>query len=457
MRSLTRRGMLALAASAFAAERKNRAPVSHEMPAIKLPEATPTRLSNGLTLLTMEDNRFPLAWARFHVDGAGRVYSLTPGVARVTAEMLDQGSKQRSAREISEQAGRLGATVRSGADRETAAVDGTGLSGHFADWLAICADCLAYPSFSPDEFNSLKQRWQVGLHLNMAEPEGVANQTLLELIYGSHPASRSEQTFAQVAALTPEMAVDWHNQRYAPANTVLSVIGRVRAAEVASRAEKLLGGWKAPEPKYSLPPEPQPATKRHIALIDRSDAPQTRLALGNLLIQRSDPDYFASVLLDRVLFDSRLQPMLESSRPGAQHLQRVIHRPLYRLLANYRSGSHSELTGRALGTILGELRRLCDEPVPPRELEEAKSAVMGRFALTLEQPTAIINYSYERYRYGFSTDYWERYPARISAVTAAEVQAVAQKYYQPENAHIVAVGDESKIRPDLAKLGPIDA
>ncbi len=456
MRSLTRRGMLALAASAFAAERKNRAPVSHEMPAIKLPEATPTRLSNGLTLLTMEDNRFPLAWARFHVDGAGRVYSLTPGVARVTAEMLDQGSKQRSAREISEQAGRLGATVRSGADRETAAVDGTGLSGHFADWLAICADCLAYPSFSPDEFNSLKQRWQVGLHLNMAEPEGVANQTLLELIYGSHPASRSEQTFAQVAALTPEMAVDWHNQRYAPANTVLSVIGRVRAAEVASRAEKLLGGWKAPEPKYSLPPEPQPATKRHIALIDRSDAPQTRLALGNLLIERSDPDYFASVLLDRVLFDSRLQPMLESSGQALSTSSASFtarYTGYWRITAAVRT----ELTGRALGTILGELRRLCDEPVPPRELEEAKSAVMGRFALTLEQPTAIINYSYERYRYGFSTDYWERYPARISAVTAAEVQAVAQKYYQPENAHIVAVGDESKIRPDLAKLGPIDA
>jgi zinc protease len=370
--------------------------------------------------------------------------------------MLDQGSKQRSAREISEQAGRLGATVRSGADRETAVVDGTGLSGHFGEWLAICADCVAYPSFSPDEFNSVKQRWQVGLHLNMAEPEGVANQTLLEVIYGSHPAARSEQTFSQVAALTPEMAVDWHNQRYAPANTVLSVIGRVSTSEVASRAEKLLGGWKAPEPKFSLPPEPQPAAKRHIALIDRPGAPQTRLALGNLLIERSDPDYFASVLLDRVLFDSRLQPMLESSGQALSTASASFtahYTGYWRITAAVRT----ELTGRALATILGELRRLCNEPVPPRELEEAKSAVMGRFALTLEQPTAIINYSYERYRYGFSTDYWERYPARISAVTAAEVQAVAQKYYQPDNAHIVAVGNESRIRADLAKLGPIDA
>ena len=82
---------------------------------------------------------------------------------------------------------------------------------------------------------------------------------------------------------------------------------------------------------------------------------------------------------------------------------------------------------------------------------------MGRFALTLEHPESIINYSYQRHRYGFSSDYWERYPARISAVTAAEVQHVAQKYYDPDRAHIVAVGDESKIKADLAKLGPSDA
>ncbi len=454
---MTRRALLALAGSALAAERKNRAPVSHAMPGIKLPEATPTRLSNGLTLLTMEDNRFPLAWVRFHVDGAGRVYSPAPGVAQVTAEMLDQGSRRRSARQISEEAGRLGAKLRSGVflDRETAVIDASGLSGHFGDWLAICSECLAHPSYSPDEFNSLKQRWQVGLHLNMAEPEGIANQAVLELIYGSHPAGRGDPTFAEVAALTPEIATDWHRQRYAPANTVLSVIGRVSAADVASRSEKLLGDWKTPEPKFPLPPEPQPAAKRHIALINRAGAPQTRLALGNLLIQRSDPDYFATVVLDRVLLDSRVKPMLESSGQAltVSSTSNTAHYTGYwRITAAVRT----ELTGRALGTILGELRRLCDEPVPAQELEEAKSAVMGRFALTLENPTAIINYSYQRHRYGFSTDYWERYPARISAVTAAEVQAAAQKYYQPSSAHIVAVGNESKIRADLEKLGPID-
>jgi zinc protease len=395
------------------------------------------------------------------VDGAGLVYSPAPGVAQVTAEMLDQGSKDRSARQISEDAGRLGATVRSGVyvDRESAVLDGSGLSSHFDDWLAVCAGCVAHPSFSSDEFNSLKQRWQVNRHLRMAEADTIAEETILQLIYGTHPAGLGDPAPAEIAALTPEIAADWHRQRYTPRNTVLSVIGRVRGYDVAARAERLLGSWNAPEPRFSLPPDPQPAAQRHIALIGRRGAPQTRLELGNLLIQRADPAYFAMVVLDQVLGhsgESRLQRVLESSGQAltATSFQETAHYTGYWQIT---AAVRTELTARALSAILGELRRLCQEPVPPQELEEAKRAVVGRFALTLEHPTTIINYSYQRHRYGFSNDYWESYPARIGAVTAAEVQAVAQKYYDPDRAHIVAVGDDSKIRADLAKLGPIDA
>jgi len=68
---MTRRAMLALAAGAFAAERKNRVPVSHEPLNIKVPQAAPVQLSNGLTLIALEDNRMPLVRVQFQIDGAG--------------------------------------------------------------------------------------------------------------------------------------------------------------------------------------------------------------------------------------------------------------------------------------------------------------------------------------------------------------------------------------------------
>ena len=458
---MTRRTMLALAASALTAERKNRAPFSHETLTVKLPQASAVKLPNGLTLLAVEDNRLPLAWIRVQVDGAGKVYESRPGLAEATADMLVQGSRTRSGKQILDDAARLGATLTSGtiSNRETATLEGSGLSGKFDEWLALAADVLMHPAFPGDEFAGMRQRWLVDLRMRSAQPNELANDTLIRLTYGTHPAGRANPSPEEIAALTPEMLAAWHRERYAPANTVLTVVGRVRPSAVTAQAERLFSDWKIPEPKFSLPPEPQVAPRRRIELMDRPRAPQTQLAIGGLLFERRDPDFFPMEVLNAVLGASgtaRLaRRLVDTGRAlsGESTYGTAHFTGSWRIHAAVRSDS----TAGVLDTIFEELRRLCDEPVPAAELDEAKAAIVGRFALDLEQPSEVINHSYQRYRYGFSADYWERYPAKINAVTPAEVQAVAQKYYNPDRAHIAAVGDAAQIRGALAKFGPVES
>lgn len=459
---MTRRTLLALAASAFAAERKNRAPISHETLTLKLPEASPVKLSNGFTLLAIEDNRLPLAWVKFQVDGAGEIYESRPGLAQATAEMLGEGSKERSGKQMIEEASRLGATFNTGtfSNRETATLEGSGLSSRFDEWLALLAEILLHPAFPGDEFNGMRQRWLVNLRMRAAQPGPLAQDRLTRLTYGSHPAAgRDDPPPEALAQLTPEMLAAWHRERYTPANTVLSVIGRVRTSHVESQVEKLFGHWKSSEAKFSLPAQPVPSIRRRVVLINRPGAPQTQIALGGLLFERRDPDFFPLEVLTQVLGNggtSRLSQLLEetgravsvSCEYGTAHFTGY-----WRVKAAMRTDS----TASVLEIILAQLRRLCDEPVSSAELDDAKTSVVGRFALDLEQPSQVINYSYQRYRYGFSADYWERYPAKINAVTPAEVQAVAQKYFNPDRAHIVAVGDAARIRATLAKLGPVES
>jgi zinc protease len=78
---------------------------------------------------------------------------------------------------------------------------------------------------------------------------------------------------------------------------------------------------------------------------------------------------------------------------------------------------------------------------------------VGSFALPREQPLQVISLSYVGYRYGFSADYWERYPVKVNSVSAADIQAVAQEYLAAERAQMVVVGDAARIRPALDKLG----
>jgi zinc protease len=459
---MTRRELLALAASgAFAAEHLNRAPFSHENLTVKLPEAEPVKLSNGVTLLALEDSRLPIALVRFQVEDAGTIYSPRPGVAECTAEMLTEGGGGRSGKQIADETARLGVTLNSyaTAGAEVATVEAGGLSSHFSEWLDLMSAVVLHPSFPADEFNAVKQRWRVRGRLRLTQPANLAYDASQRLIYGAHPAGVAYLSGESVAALTPEMLAQWHRERYTPAKTIVWCIGRVRTSAFVSRMEKLLGSWKSTEANSSPPPPPQTASARRIMLIDRPGAAQTELAIGGLLMERRDPDYIPMTVLNGVLggtVGSRLYRILRDEKGYSFNPNSTYGAYRYPGFWRVTAAVRTDATADSIAIILDQLRRLCDEPVPSDELDRAKSQAVGNFALKLEQPTQVMTQSYLRYRYGFSADYWERYPVKVNSVSAAEVQAVAQKYLAPQRAQIVAVGDAAHIRPALDKLGKVE-
>jgi zinc protease len=460
---VTRRQWLALAGGgAFAAERKGRAPVSHEALVVKIPEAAPVKLANGVTLIALEDSRLPIATINFRTEGAGPIYTAGSGVAELTADMLREGAGGRSGKQIAEEASRLGATLRTYADSgaETAVAEGAGLASGWQQWFELLSTVVMRPTFAADDFSSVRQRWLVNLAARRSQPGTLAYDALLRLTFGDHPAAFAAPPAEALAALTPEKLAAWHRERYKPANTVVFCIGRVRAAAFRAEAEKVLGSWTGPTVNVVLPPEPQDPPKRRIVLIDRPGAAQTEIGLGGLLFERRDPDFFPYSILNAVLgggTGSRLFQILREEKGYAYQAATNFSPTRFRGFWQARAGVRTDATADALAIMLAQLRRLCDEPISAAELASAKTAVQGWFALNLEQPQQLIVLSYLRYRYGFSADYWERYPAKLNSVSAAEVQAVAQKYLNPDRAHIVAVGDAARIRPALAKLGTVES
>jgi zinc protease len=94
--------------------------------------------------------------------------------------------------------------------------------------------------------------------------------------------------------------------------------------------------------------------------------------------------------------------------------------------------------------------------VPADELENAKRALVASFALSTENQATALSNATQIKEYGFPADYWDTYPSKIAAVTAADVQRVAQKYVPLDDVVIVAVGDASQIRKVLAEFGTIE-
>jgi zinc protease len=116
----------------------------------------------------------------------------------------------------------------------------------------------------------------------------------------------------------------------------------------------------------------------------------------------------------------------------------------------------TDVTEGALTDLLAEIAEMREKPVPDDELLDAKRAIVAGFALSLESPQRVLGYYTESWTYGLPANYWDTYPARISAVTAAEAQAAAKKYWDPAKLQIVAVGDATKITDILAKKGTLE-
>ncbi len=80
---------------------------------------------------------------------------------------------------------------------------------------------------------------------------------------------------------------------------------------------------------------------------------------------------------------------------------------------------------------------------------------MASFAVTLEQVSQGVLYMSSRRAYGLSADYWDRYPEKLMAVSAADVQRVATSYMDMSRIQVVAIGDSATLAPLLAPLGAI--
>ncbi|MFZ0818520.1 MAG: pitrilysin family protein [Candidatus Acidiferrales bacterium] len=443
-------------------ERKNRAPVSKDVLKVKFPRPFETKLPNGITVLILEDRRLPTVNVNMQIFGAGGLYEPADqrGIASLTATMLREGTKTRSSKQFAEAADEMGANVNanSGFGVSVTAFNASGLSENMDEWFGLLTDMLLNPTFPADELAKLKQRQLVNLRQQRTNPGFLANERFFRAVYGNNPAAVNSMTAEFVQSVTPEMLAKWRADHYLPQNAILGISGDVRASDLVPKLTKWFAAWQQTSTKLDPPTGAKPVTVGKVLLVDRPNSVQTTLTMGNISVDRRDPDYIALWVLNRIFGGS-----------GASRLFRIIreekgftYNPYSGFSGTLIPGTwtagcdcRTEVTDPAMAEFLNQIKILRDQKIPTDELEDAKRGEVARFALQLEQPAAVLNNALTLKIYGFPADYWDTYPAKVLALTAEELQRVALKYYDPAAMQIVAVGDGSKIKPVMEKYGPV--
>jgi predicted Zn-dependent peptidase len=440
---------------------KGKAPISKEVLKVKLPKAYETTLSNGLQVIVLEQHKLPTFNMTMIVMSGGLTETEDHGVAPFTSSLLREGTKTRSSKQIAEQIDALGASLGaiSGLASPTSTVSASGLTDNFDQIMELFADVILNPTFPADELNKLKTRSLAQLRQQRSNPNFLATEMFQRVMYGSHPAARTSYTAEEIQRMTPEILRKFHVSNYKPNNAIFAIAGDVKAADIVAKLEKVFGAWQRGDVPQTKIPKVNETGPAKIYLINRPSSVQTNFVLGNLTIERTDPDYYALDVMNQVVggnASARLFLNLREDKGYTYGAYSRVSASRYRGTFRANTEVRTEVTKGSMDELMYELKRIRDEKVPQEEFDRAKRTIIGSFALQLESPQSLLGNIITQKLDGLAADYWDTYTSKIAAITADDVQRVAKKYLDLGRLQVVAVGDAGKIAEILKQYGTVE-
>jgi zinc protease len=425
--------------------------------ALHLPVPEKFKLSNGLTVLYSERPGLPLMAANLVLHAGSGVNPVDrPGLASMTARMLQQGTTTRSALQIADRAADLGATLNSGAGTDTTGISTHSLSRNFPEALELLADVALHPTFPQSEIERVRSERLTSIVQEKDEPFSLAVRVLTAALYGAHHTYGypDSGTTESIKAITRDDLEKFWKQNYFPDDAALVVTGNIKLTALKPLLEKLFSAWKAgrPAPPALATPE---TTDAKLILVDRPGAPQTTLACFSMGLARSTPDYAPVEVMNTDLgglFSSRINMNLREAHGytyGAFSFF-MYHRGPGPFIAG--SDVRTDVTAPATTEVFNELKRMRDTQMTPAELILSKDSIARSLPGRFERGTAAAATFGELFTYDLPLDYFSTLPERINAVTVEQAQATAKKYIVPEKMIVLAVGDRAKIEEDMKKL-----
>lgn len=400
------------------------------------------KLANGLRVIHERRPGVGVAAVDFYVEG-GWVREHSPGAAALTSRMLEEGSADRSAQEIA------GAIEDVGGSLELSSAWSAlrTRSEDLALGLEVLGDVARRPAFPPDALEWTKQRLIADLKADLEDPAFRADQAFRRLVYGDHPLGRDYRGGVRdIQRLTRDDVVAHHRRHFSPENAFLVVVGEYDPARLKRLVEAHLGGWKSTGASLPAWPELPAAGRPRSRRIDCAGE-QVHIVLGHRGITRHDPDFDALLILDHILgsgpgFSDRLgrivrdeMGLVYSIGGGATDSADVLP-GLFRIYA----GTMPEEADRVVAAVAEQIRAVHHGDFSDEEVTRVQRYLTGAALFELQTVEQRAERIVDLERLSLPLDEPRTWPARVAAITPAQVRDVARRRLNPDGLFRVELG-----------------
>jgi zinc protease len=370
--------------------------------------------------------------------------------------MLDEGTQKRDALTIANELHGLGASLNTASSDDGSTIACRSLKQTASATMGMLSDVALHPSFPAKDIERLRDERSTALLQQRDSPNQTASRIMWNCLYGpGHPYGHiTLGTADAIKKISRDDMMKFYQAYYTPQNAALVMVGDVNEAEAKKLATDALGSWTGPPTETPRPPQGTMISSR-VVIVDKPGMPQTALRVVQLGLMRSDPDFERFDLANTILgglFSSRINLNLREAHG-------YTYGAFSALAENRGQGPfligtsvRTDVTGASIDEILKEVHGMVDRPVTDDELRMAKESTIRTLPANFQTTGATAGTIATLYLYDLPPDYYQTLPGRITTITAPDVQATAKKYLAPDRMLVIAVGDRSKIEPQITKL-----
>jgi zinc protease len=391
------------------------------------------------------------------------------GVQALTMSLLDEGTTTKNSTQIAEAQERLGATISSAGGVDRSSVGLYALTPNLPASLDLLADVVRNPAFDAKEVERLRNQQAARIASQLTQPGEIARTILPAKIYGAaHPYGRPAAGLgdaATVTTFTRDDVVAFQQGWLQPSKAEIYVVGDTTMATLKPLLEARFGNWaedKMARPQKDFSVAVPPAQGSRIFLIDRPGSPQSFIYAGQVTGGTGkDPALTVARQANDVLggnFLSRMNTDLRETKGWSYGVGSGFTSRTDKVAFVIQAPVQTDQTGPSIAALLSNMRDyLGAKGTTPEELERTTNGSIRELPGSFETSDAVLGGLISIVQLGRADDYYETIAAKYRAMTAADFDKAARATLDPDKLAFVVVGDATKVRPQLDKLGlPIE-
>lgn len=421
-------------------------PALGEKPLITAPTIYETTLANGIKVLGIESDELPLVNFSIRIKGGHMLDNPElPGVASLTTQLMEEGTKTKTPVELQDAIGQLGASINIYSGNEEIVISGNSLSRYFAETIAIVEEMLLEPRWDEAEFARIKERQINNIKQRNANPDAIAGSVSDKIIYGdghifSKPAGG---TVESVEKITIDDLKNYYSNYFAPNITGFQVAGSVSQADVEKALAGLSEKWQQKEvefPTYEVNSVPE---QGKIYFANFGDAKQSVIQMQRMAVPRSDKDYYPLTVANYGL----------GGNSGGKLFQVLREEKGYTYGAySYLPSSNSPAPFTAYSSVktnvtpqsvqaFKDVIETYKTEYDSAELEKARTALIRKEARDYETLGQKLSILQQISSYNLPKDFISKNQEELKAYTVEDMKAVMDKYMNVDQMNYIIVGD----------------